>query len=276
MMKTTPGRSDSQSQDLIVEDAGAKLKKVRERLNLRYRDVEEASLRIAARHKNDEFALALSRLSDIENKGTIPSIYRIYSLCAIYRLDFIEVLDWYGINFSTIGTDAMSISIERTHPVALDTQFSGDVSLPIALDPGIDLRRTIFLSRVIQKWGKLPLVLLNSFDLKGHRYGFIGTEDWSMYPLIHPGSLLVIDETRRKISEDGWKTEHERPIYFVEHRKGYACGYCSIVGEQIMLQPHPSSTMVPSIFEADEIDILGQVDGVAMRLRSPRRRRSSS
>ena len=42
----------------------------RERLNLRYRDVEEASHRIADRHKNDEFSIALSRLADIENKGT--------------------------------------------------------------------------------------------------------------------------------------------------------------------------------------------------------------
>ncbi len=64
-----------------MEDAGRKLKQARERLNLRYRDVEQASLRIAERHKNDEFAVALSRLADIENKGTPPSLYRLYSLC---------------------------------------------------------------------------------------------------------------------------------------------------------------------------------------------------
>jgi transcriptional regulator with XRE-family HTH domain len=275
-MKNTPGRSDSSSQQLMTEDAGAKLKRVRERLNLRYRDVEEASLRIAARHKNDEFGVALSRLADIENKGTIPSIYRLYSLCAIYRLDFVEVLEWYDIDFSTIGGDAASIGIERTHPVSFDTKYAGEVTVPLALDPGIDLRRTVFLSRVIQKWGKLPLVLLKSFDLKGHRYGFIGTEDWSMYPLLHPGSLVLIDETRRKIVEDGWRTEHERPIYFVEHRKGYACGWCSMKGEQLILQPHPSSAAVPRTFGPEDVDVLGQVDGVAMRFTSPRRRRTRS
>ena len=68
-----------------MEDAGQKLKRVRERLKLRYRDVEEASQRIAQRQKNDEFAIALSRLADIENKGTVPSLYRLYSICAIYR-----------------------------------------------------------------------------------------------------------------------------------------------------------------------------------------------
>src|SRR5450631_489849 len=84
-------RSDPNSADFIMDEAGQKLKKIRERLNLRFRDVEEASLKIAARRNNDEFIVALSRLADIENKGTIPSIYRLYSLCAIYRLDLPEV-----------------------------------------------------------------------------------------------------------------------------------------------------------------------------------------
>src|SRR5205814_10051316 len=78
---------DAQRRNHSMEEAGQKLKRARERLNLRYRDVEEASNQIAARHNNDEFVIALSRLSDIENKGTVPTIYRLYSLCTIYRLD---------------------------------------------------------------------------------------------------------------------------------------------------------------------------------------------
>ena len=74
-----------------MEEPGQKLKKIRERLRLRFRDVEEASTRIAALHSNDEFVVALSRLADIENKGTMPSAYRLYSLCAIYRVDMSEV-----------------------------------------------------------------------------------------------------------------------------------------------------------------------------------------
>jgi transcriptional regulator with XRE-family HTH domain len=85
-----------------METPGQKLKRVRERLNLRYREVEEASARIAERHGNDEFILVLSRIADIENKGTVPSIYRLYSLCAIYQLDLNEVLSWYGISANII------------------------------------------------------------------------------------------------------------------------------------------------------------------------------
>jgi len=257
-----------------MEEAGQKLKRARERLNLRYRDVEQASQKIAERHKSDEFVIALSRLADIENKGTVPSIYRLYTLCAIYRLDFQEVLEWYGVNLSALAGDAALIEIERTHMVDFSPDSHGEIQVPLSLDPGVDLRRTTFLSRVIQRWGKLPLMLLNGLDLRNHRYAFIGTEDWSMYPLLQPGSLVVIDETKRRILSGGWSNEFERPIYFLEHREGYVCGWCTLDGDRLMVQPHPASMCNPTIYTfPDEIDVIGQVTGVALRLDQGKRRR---
>ena len=100
--------------------------------------------------------------------------------------------------------------------------------LPLSLDPGVDLRRTTYLSRMIQRWGKLPLLFLEALEIKEHRYGFIGTDDWFMYPLLQPGTFIMLDETTRKIANSGWTNEFERPIYFFEHRQGYACGWCSL------------------------------------------------
>ena len=85
------------SEDHSMDRPGERLKRTRERLKLTFRDVEQASLQVAARRDNDEFAIALSRLADIENKGTVPSIYRLYTLSVIYRLDYEEVLRWYGV-----------------------------------------------------------------------------------------------------------------------------------------------------------------------------------
>src|SRR5271163_3335868 len=51
------------SRDHNMKDAGQKLKRARERLNLRYRDVERASIRIAELRQNEDFVIALSRLS---------------------------------------------------------------------------------------------------------------------------------------------------------------------------------------------------------------------
>ena len=251
----------------IMEDPGQKLKRVRERLRLKFRDVEEASARIAARHDSDEFTVALSRLADIENKGTVPSVFRLYSLCAIYRLDLPEVLSWYGISVDGLPADADVIQHARTHSVGFQVEDAGDAQVPLSLDPGIDLSRTTFLSRLIQRWGKLPLVMLNHIDLKSYRYGLIGTDDWSMYPIIPPGSLVVIDDTRRKIASSGWASEHERPIYFLEHRDGYACCWCSLREGQITLHPHPASLKdMESYAYPEEIEVVGQVTRVALTL----------
>ena len=259
-----------------MDGPGQKLKQARERLNLRYRDVEEASIRIAERHRNDEFIIALSRLSDIENKGTLPTIYRLYSLCAIYRLDFHEALEWYGVDLSWLPGDTGHTTIDRSHLVRFDVSSYGTAQVPLSLDPGIDLKKTTYLSRMIQRWGRLPLALLDRLDLKNHRYGFIGSEDWAMYPLILPGAFVLIDEAHRKISPGGWQNEYERPIYFLEHRDGFICSWCTLLGEdRLVVQPHPASRCDPEIYKfPDDIDVIGQVTGVAMLLDPGRRRRA--
>jgi len=275
-MSFAPLRPDPTPPVSIMEEAGRKLKRARERLKLRFRDVEEASGQIAARHGNDEFIVALSRLADIENKGTMPSIYRLYSLCAIYRLDVAEVLSWYGIALSDLPADGALIEHERTSLVGFHPE-EGDLQVPIALDPGLDLSRTVFLSRLIQRWGTVPLMLLNNIDLRNYRYGLIGTEDWSMFPIIPPGSLVVIDDSKRRVVTGGWSNEFERPIYFLEHREGYACGWCSLKDGQLIVQPHPASNCdVESYLYPDEIEIIGQVTRIALSLEPAARRRSRS
>ncbi len=54
-----------------------------------------------------------------------------------------------------------------------------------------------------------------------------------MYPLIQPGSLVLIDDTHRKIVNTGWANEYERPIYFFEHRKGLRVRLVYAAGESI-------------------------------------------
>ena len=256
-----------------MEDAGQKLKRARERLNLRYRDVEEASLRVAERHQNEEFIIALSRLSDIENKGTVPTIYRLYSLCVIYRLNLSEVLSWYGVDPAAIPADAAATPLAETHVIGFAADGQTQAHIPVALDPGIDFRKTTYLSRMIQRWGTVPLTLLSGLDVQNHRYAFIGSEDWTMYPLVPPNSLVMIDESRRKIVNSGWTTEFERPIYFLEHRGGYVCGWCTLNENSLVVQPHPASPCPPQVWVyPEQIEVVGQVSGIAMPLDQGKRR----
>jgi len=246
-----------------MEDAGQKLRRVRERLNLRVRDVEQASLKIADKYRNDDFAVLINRVSEIENRGLIPTIYKLYSLCAIYRLDFQEVLGWYGIHLESLAVDSLFAEVSQTHLTSFQPGSQGDVLLPLSLDPGLDLR--------------LPLLFLEALDVKEHRYGFIGTDDWFMYPLLQPGTFIMVDETVRKIASSGWSNEFERPIYFLEHRQGYVCGWCSLTEDKLILQPHPASLCTPQIYKyPSEIDLVGQITGIASRLDQTRRSRTRS
>jgi transcriptional regulator with XRE-family HTH domain len=260
-----------------MDDAGQKLRRARERLNLRVRDVELASQRISEKYHNHEFTVLINRISEIENKGLVPSLYKLYALCAIYRLDFAEALGWYGIDLAALPADSLFAEVSRTHAVGYQAPLHGDISVPLSLDPGVDLRRTTYMSRMIQRWGTLSLMLLAGLDPKERRYGFIGTDDWFMYPLLQPGSFVVIDETSRKIQADGWNSEFERPIYFLETRDGHMCGWCSQNDDKLILLPHPASGETPIILsQPSDADVVGQVVGVAMILDQGRRRRERS
>lgn len=261
---------------ITTDEAGQRLRKARERLRLRFREVEVASQRIAERHGNEEYSIGLSRLSEIENKGVVPSVFRLYTLSTIYRLDFLEVLSWYGVRLSDQLGDSFSDPLEDTHALDFSTDAFGDLQAPLSLDPGVDFSKTTFLSRVITHWGTLPLHLLKNLASPKKRYAVLGSEDWSMHPVLMPGSLLVVNETN-KIANSGWTDEWDRPIYFLEHREGYVCGWCHLDRDRLVVLSHPSSTAPPKVYlYPNDVEVLGQVVGVAFTLDSARRRRIRS
>ena len=247
-------------------NGGHKLRALREGLGYRMRDVELASSQIARRFDNEEFAIPPSRLSDIETKAIVPSIFRLYSLAAIYRRQYRELLGWYGIELDAIPAD---INLGRPHKSHLSEALHNisHVQLPVKLDPGFSLQKTTNLKRVIEQWGVIPLAHLSMFAEDRYTYGYIGTEDFTMYPILPPGSFIQVDEAKSKVSEGSWRSEFERPIYFVEMRDGFTCCWCTIKRDTIILQPHPlSPANVRVLRYPQEAEILGQVVGVAMRL----------
>jgi len=245
---------------------GQNLRALREQLGLTMRDVENASARVAEKHGNDEFSIPPSRLSDIETKGVIPSIYRLYSLGVIYRRDIRELLSWYGIDLNLLAADLDLVAPRRSH---LSEALSSNpaVRMPVRLDPSFDLRRTSNIGRLVEQWGMVPMSYLEQFANCHFTYGYIGNEDFTMYPILPPGSFIQVDESKNRVVDGGWRTEYERPIYFVETRSGYTCCWCSLVGEQIILQPHPLSPATARVLRyPQEAEVIGQVVGVAIRL----------
>ncbi len=246
--------------------AGHRLRTIRENLGLTLRDVESASYRIAAKYNNQEFGLPLSRLSDIETKGIVASVFRLYSLAAIYRLDFYELLSWFGIDMQNLAVDLAMVSPTKTH-VLRARPATEPVRMPVRMDPGFNVTRTTNLGRMIEKWGTVPMTFLQKFEADRFSYGYVGTDDFTLYPLVLPGSFLQIDETKNRVLGGGWRSEYERPIYFVETREGHFCSWCSLNGNQLVLQPHSLSPVpVRAYRHPQDAEVIGQVVGIAMRL----------
>jgi transcriptional regulator with XRE-family HTH domain len=258
-----------------MDRPGEKLRRVRERLKLTYREVAEASRKIAERRGSREFALAISRLADIENQNKVPSVYRLYTLSAIYGLDLGEILRWYGVPSDQLAGDSLHVGLAQTHP--LEFTHAANLSIPQMSSGVFDPGSTAYVSQLIQHWGKMPFTYLNGVETREFRYGWIGVDDWSMYPVLHPGSVVAIDDTRRRIARAGWTSEYDRPIYFFELRTGFRCGWCTLDGARLIIEPHPASSQQAAVFEwPREIEVIGQVVGAAMMLRHRKRQPRAS
>jgi transcriptional regulator with XRE-family HTH domain len=262
------GQSASIPQTPPAVLAGHKLRQIRERLNLTLRAVEEASLKMADAERNSEYMVSTGRLNQIENDGSLPSIYKLCSIASIYHMCIEEVLGLYGINLGKLEEYRIKGPQGRTHVFSVEIgNASRPVRFPVRFDPGFRPEKTIFLSRLIEEWGEIPAGLLAALDLKKFRYGYIGLDDRMMAPLLRPASVVQIDDTRRRVLNQGWLTELERPIYFLELRYSYECCWCYQRGRELTLIPHPLSPCGPrTIRVPQDGEILGQVVGVAMRI----------
>ena len=248
-----------------IMNAGANLRILREKLGLTMRDVEMGSERLARKHNNEEYFIPISRLSDFETKGVIPSIFRLYTLTALYRIHFHDLLRWYGVELNLTLSDLDVASPPRSH-LARVLPGNPVVEMPVRMDPSFDLRRTTNLGRMVERWGAVPWVHLERLSKTDYTYGYIGSEDLTMYPILPPGSFVQVDESRNKVLDGGWRSEYERPVYFVETRDGHICCWCTTTREEIILQSHPLSPVSPRVLRHNEAEVLGQVVGVAMRL----------
>src|SRR5208282_5549502 len=108
---------------------------------------------------------------DIETKGLIPSIFRLYSLSIVYRCDLREILAWYGIDLNLSAAD-LNLSLPPKSHFEEALQSSSKVAIPTRLDPAFDPRRTASLSRMVEQWGLVPLAYLTKLSSDKFTYGY--------------------------------------------------------------------------------------------------------
>jgi len=52
---------------------------------------------------------------------------------------------------------------------------------------------------MVEEWGLVPVAYLSQLGGDKYTYGHIGSEDFTMYPLLPPGTFLQVDESRNKV-----------------------------------------------------------------------------
>jgi hypothetical protein len=105
---------------------------------------------------------------------------------------------------------------------------------------------------------------------------FIGARESSMAPLLPPGTFLQIDPKQNRIKKGPYKkssseSHFARPIYFLDIRNGYKCGWCELKNVVLTFIPHPDSREQTQSFRfPDEVSGVGRVTAITMSIEEER------
>jgi transcriptional regulator with XRE-family HTH domain len=263
--------AQAKSETRVNLRTGEHLRDIRVRLGITTRTVADFSQKIAEARGNPEYYISNPWLSQLENSQSVPSIFKLYSLSCIYRIKFSDLLALFGLNLQNLAEDQQLSPLQHTHLTGVELS-DGDapISFPVKFDPSFTLERTALISRLVEIWGEVPVALIQRLDLKHSLYGYIGLDDYTLYPLLRPGSFVQIDPEVRKCSPRQSASEYDRPVYFIELRDGYACSWCELQDGHLLLLPHPlSPSKVRRLAFGKEAEIVGRVTAVAMRITDP-------
>jgi len=248
---------------------GERLRSLRTSVGLTIREVERRSLEIAEARGNSDYVVSHSWLQSIERGGkSTPSIYKFYSLGVIYNRGGWEIHSFFGVRYADASKDQARFNWPATHVVGVsEGSEEGKIPFPVSSRSEFLPENTDLLSRLVQVWGDVPVALLRQLDLRKSMYGYIGQKDFTLFPVILPGSFVQIDPAQTKVKPGISRREMDRPIYFVELRETYACGWCELKDGQLSVVPHINSPQpIRRFAHPQEAEIIGRVTGVAMRI----------
>ncbi len=258
---------------------GAELRTIRRRLGISTRQVEKYSRQIVKAEGSAKFYISNAWLSQIEATGSVPGVQKLFTLSVIYRINFVELLYLFGIDLERIGLHQLEIRLPKTHPAKLEV-YNEDrtATFPVRFHQGFKVEKTTLLSRIVKIWGDVPISVIRHLDVRNSEYGYVGLRDLTMDPLVPPGSFVQIDnQVREVLRPSSWRTELDRPIYFVKIPGGYACSWCELKRNQLTLVPHPlSRARLRHFAYAQDAEIIGRVTGIAMRIVRPEKRASGA
>ena len=248
--------------------AGRQLKAFREAKGLGLRDVERDSQHWADDLHQNAYLVSHNYLAEVEADLHQPSVFKLYTLSALYDVDLLQLLALYGMSAKDIVRAELGLELSATSSGDQATPVHQELVKPTIVSPalpGLDQTRLLFGGTSLLNRGRAKD--LSTGDRSLVLFGMLGLMDLTMDPLIPPGSLLQIDSGLREVETAHWRNEYERPIYFVKEPRGYACGWCEVGEANLSLIPHPLSPVRLRRFRyPGEVEIIGRVTAVTMSL----------
>src|SRR5579862_7558111 len=116
---------------------GEQLRELRNRLGVTTREVEEFSRSIAEDRGNEEFNISNAWLTQLENKNSVPSIYKLFSLSVIYRAKFVDLLSIFGVELEDTVRYHSTLPLHNTHLAPIEvSDRERAIRFPVRFDRG--------------------------------------------------------------------------------------------------------------------------------------------
>jgi len=233
--------------------AGHNLRTLRLARHLTVRDVEQATLRLAKFKDDRRFIVSNGWLTRLERGVSGPSIHKLFSLSVVFNVSFVALSKLYNVDINErekflpiVHSDSTQLLTSEivNDSRAANSSLGAQTGL-LGGDSALGIELTSSVTR------------LSSDSIA---YGYIGLKDFTMYPLIRPGAFVRIDVRQKRVEAQGFHSEYERPIYFIELRGAYACGWCELHEKELLIKPHQSSPAPTRHFAYPrESEIVGRV-----------------
>ena len=249
---------------------GKRLRAERERLGLSLREVETLSHSIAERRQSSDYQIARTSLADIENGKCAPSLHRLYTLSVIYGHDYDRLAIMCGVPVSEALSEHKTLALPHTYVIGPAPEaYKSAMQSAAKLREKLRAERTNLVPKMIETWDEVPLVL-QLMDGSNPLYGYVGMDDYTLYPFVRPGAFVRIDPRQKKIPSVGWHGDHDRPIFFVELREHYACTWCEMLDGRLILVPsQQSKRRAQQVRYPAEATIVGRVTGITQDIVEP-------
>ena len=153
---------------------------------------------------------------DEENLGNVSAsrpaldmdddIERIRDICfdglsVIYHRDCEEIIGLFGVNFADAAKDQAMFGWPHTHPIGIAGGGDTDtIPFPVRARNEFQAESTQLITRLIQVWGDVPIALIRQLDIRKALYGYLGLNDFSLFPIVFTG-IVSTDRPHRNKSQ---------------------------------------------------------------------------